>query len=163
MKLFGKDGKLNAVDYVILLALVAALVFVALWFFGSQDASLGSGAEREAPNVRIELLCEDLPVELCDNLVSALDGEPTEITGNSIAPTRLFSGSLAIDADVVATDVTEKKDGRADIRFTVEAAAEIVGGVPTLGTQEVRVGVSFTLKTLTVEQKCTVLSVERLQ
>lgn len=163
MKLFGKGGKLNVVDYVILLALIAALVFVALWFFKSQDASLGSGAEREPSNVRFELLCEDLPADLCDNVVSVLNREAVEITGNSVAQTRLFSSSLALDADVVATDVTVNEDGTANIRFTVEAAAELVGGVPTLGVQEVRLGTDFTLKTLSIELECTVVATEMLQ
>ena len=44
----------------------------------------------------------------------------------------------------------------------MEAAAVISGGAYSVGTQEVRVGKEFNVKTLNVEIKGTVLTVEKL-
>ncbi len=162
MKLFGKNGKLNLVDLVIVLVLVAAVVFVALRFFSDKTETLGSENTLSAPNLRFDVVCEDVAPELKDNLILALSGETQNIGGNTVAMTRLFNSNKLVDAQIVETADTANEDGTVNVRFTVEAAAVISNGAYSVGTQEVRVGKEFNVKTLNIEIKGVVFAMEKL-
>ena len=76
--------------------------------------------------------------------------------------TRLFNSNKLVDARVIAHEVTTAEDGTTELRLTVEAAAVISGGAYSVGTQEVRIGKLFNVKTLNAEIEGSVLTMEKL-
>lgn len=163
MKLFGKNGKMNIVDIVLLVALAAVIAFVAFYFIAERNTDgLGGGDAPAEPDLRFVVLCEDLPAELGEGLLAEISDDAVEVTGNMVNKNRLFNDSMLVDAFVVATDLSTNEDGTVNVRITVEAATELETGVYKLGTQEIRIGSYFNVKTLTAEQKGTVVSMEKL-
>ena len=162
MKLFGKGGKLNIIDLLIILILVAAIALVCVRLFSDKTETLGSENAITQPNLRFTVLVEDIHPELAAQVVTALTGDPTDIGGNTVEMTRLFNSNKLVDAKVLSHEITTADDGTTELRLTVEAAAVVSGGAYSVGTQEVRVGKEFNVKTLNVEIKGTVLTMEKL-
>lgn len=162
MKLFGKGGKLNIIDLLIILILIAAIVLVCMRLFSDKTETLGSENAVTAPNLRFTVLISDIHPELAAQIETALDGEPTDIGGNTVEMTRLFNSNKLVDARVIAHEVTTAEDGTTELRLTVEAAAVISGGAYSVGTQEVRIGKLFNVKTLNAEIEGSVLTMEKL-
>lgn len=162
MKLFGKGGKLNVIDLLIILILVAAIAFVGVRLLSDKTETLGSENAVTAPNLRFTVLISDIHPELAAQIETALTGEPTDIGGNVVEMTRLFNSNKLVDARVVSHRITTAADGTTELRLTVEAAAVISSGAYSVGTQEVRVGKEFNVKTLNVEIKGDVLTMEKL-
>lgn len=155
-------GKLNIIDWIIILALVVAIAFVGVRLLSDDTDTLGSENAITEPNLRFTVLCEELHPDLADEVLSALSGEATDIGGNSVEMTRLFNSNKLVDAKVTATELVIDENGRAELRLTVEAAAVISSGAYSVGTQEVRVGKEFNVKTLNVEITGIVLTMEKL-
>ena len=56
-------GKLNIIDILILLILIAALVFVGVRLFGGNDGGTATKLPTSEPNLRFTVLCAQLPRE----------------------------------------------------------------------------------------------------
>lgn len=155
-------GKLNIIDILILLILVAALVFVGVRLFGGNDGGVATELPMSEPNLRFTVLCTQLPRELAEQTVSALQGEDV-VVGDSIAsPRRIFNSGSLLDAEVVAWDIVEKEGDLVDLHLTIEAASTIGDGICAVGKQEIRVGIAYPVKTTRVELTGQVLSMEIL-
>lgn len=161
MKESGKGGKLNVIDVVILLVLVAAIALVAVKFFSKEPETLGSENALTAPNLRFTVVCEEIPQELAENVKSSLQGEAQNVSGNMVEMTRLFNSNRLVDARIVSAESEANGDG-VDLRLTIEANALISSGAYTVGTQEARVGRDFNVKTLNVEIKGVIFTMEKL-
>ena len=162
MKLFGKGGKLNIIDILIILILVAAVAFVGVRLLSDKTDTLGSENAVTEPHLRFTVLVTDLPPELAAQVVQALSGDPVDIGGNTVERTRLFNSNKLVNAKVIAHDSTADADGSTELRLTVEAAAVVSGGAYSVGTQEVRIGKEFKIKTLDVEIEGCVLTMEKV-
>lgn len=160
MKLFGK--RLNIIDCIIILVLVCAIVFACMKLFSNAPETIGSENALSAPNVRFTVLCEDVDETLAANICTALSGEPTDIGGNTVEMTRIYNNGKLVDGQVTSYNILPADDGTVDLYIDVEAAAVISVGAYSVGSQEVRIGKSYTLKTLDVEIIGQVLTLEKL-
>ena len=162
MKLFGKGGKLNIIDILIIVILVGALAFAAVKFLGDDTPTLGSENAVTEPNLRATVLCEDIDPDLAENLMAALQGEPVSIAGNSVEKTRLFYSNKLENGKIVSYETKTNADGSTDLLLTFEAVAVISDGAYSVALQEVRIAKEFIVKTLDVEIEGIIFSMEKL-
>ena len=157
MKLFGKGGKLNIIDIILIVILIAAVAFVAIRFLSADKNTLGSDVALSEPNLVFTVVCEDVSEELANNIMASLASADSELDGNIISMTRLFNSNKLVDAKVSAW---EYADGKLSMR--IEGKAIYSNGAFSIGTQEVRIGKVFNVKTLDVEIEGTVYAMEKL-
>ena len=162
MKLFGKGGKLNVIDIIVILILIAALAFAAYKLLGPDTEALDANGSLSSPNIRFQVLCEDIPVELADSIVSSLSSEATVIDGVVVPMNRMYNSNKLVDAQITAWDIQVDGEGRADLYLTVEAAATATGGAYSIVTQEVRLAKEYIVKTVDVEITGVIFSMEKL-
>lgn len=162
MKLFGKGGKLNIIDILIIVILLGAIAFAAVKFLGDDTPTLGSENAVTAPNLRATVLCEDIDPALAENLMAALEGEPVSIAGNSVEKTRLFYSNKLENGKIISYETKENPDGTTDLLLTFEAVAVISDGAYSVALQEVRIAKEFIVKTLDVEIEGVIFSMEKL-
>lgn len=155
-------GKLNIIDILILLILIAALVFVGVRLFGGNGGGPATELPTSEPNLRFTVLCPQLPRELAEEAVSALQGEDVVVGESIVTPRRIFNSNSLLDAEIVSWEIVEREDGLVDLHLTVEAASLVGEGTYTVGKQEIRVGVEYSVKTTRVELMGQVLSMEIL-
>lgn len=155
-------GKLNIIDILILLILIAALVFVGVRLFGRNGGGPATELPTSEPNLRFTVLCSQLPRELAEEAVSALQGEDVVVGESIVTPRRIFNSNSLLDAEIVSWEIVEREDGLVDLHLTVEAASLVGEGTYTVGKQEIRVGVEYSVKTTRVELMGQVLSMEIL-
>ena len=158
-------GKLNIIDILILLILIAALVFAAVRLVGGKGADAALSAEESSEavqNLRFTVLCQEIPLELAEHAVSALNGEDILIGEDTVSPRRIFNSNVLYDAMIVDSEIIEKEDGLADLLLTVDAAATVKKGAFSIGLQEIRIGVSYIAKTTCLELVGQVQSLEFL-
>ena len=120
MKLFGKGGKLNVIDIIVILILIAALAFAAYKLLGPDTEALDANGSLSSPNIRFQVLCEDIPAELADSIVSSLSSEATVIDGVVVPMNRMYNSNKLVDAQITAWDIQADGEGRADLYLTVE-------------------------------------------
>lgn len=157
MKLFGKGGKLNIIDLLLIVILVAAVVFAAVRFLSNDEDTLGSDVALSEPNLTFTVVCEDISQELAENIMASLDSPDSELDGNIINMTRLFNSNKLVDAKVVSW---EYADGA--LSLTIDGKAVYSNGAFSIGTQEVRIGKVFNVKTLDVEIEGVIYAMEKL-
>ena len=157
MKLFGKGGKFNIIDIILILILVAALAFVAVRFLSADKNTLGSDVALSEPNLTFKVVCEDVSEELAENIMASLASADSELDGNIISMTRLFNSNKLVDAKVATWEYV---DG--NLSLSIEGCAVYSNGAFSIGTQEVRIGKVFNVKTLDVEIEGTVYAMEKL-
>ena len=162
MKLFGKGGKLNIIDILIIVILLGAIAFGAVKFLGDDTPTLGSENAVTEPNLRATVLCEDVDPALAENLMAALEGEPVSIAGNSVEKTRLFYSNKLENGRIISYETKENSDGTTDLLLTFEAVAVISDGAYSVALQEVRIAKEFIVKTLDVEIEGVIFSMEKL-
>ncbi|MBE6927522.1 MAG: DUF4330 family protein [Ruminococcaceae bacterium] len=157
MKLFGKGGKLNIIDVILIVILIAAVAFVAIRFLSGSHDTLGSDVALSEPNLTFTVVCEDVDPMLAESILASLDSPDSVLDGNTISMTRLFNSNKLVDAQVVAKDYTDGK-----LSLTVSGKAVYSNGAFSIGTQEVRIGKIFNVKTLDVEIEGIVYAMEKL-
>lgn len=166
-------GKLNIVDVLILLVVIAAVAFLAVRMVG------GSGGEtiaaRPSPsaqaNLRYTVLCEDMPLMQAENAVTAVTAEDYELKLDDdsilkVSPNQIFNSNKFQDAQITSAEILPQDDSadgqRVTVRFVIEAAAKNTVGSFVVGTQEVRIGRDYTVKTVDIEMLGTVSAMEKL-
>lgn len=157
MKLFGKEGKLNIIDIVLIVILVAAIAFAAVRFLSDDTNTLGSDVALSEPNLTFTVVCEDIDEILAKNIMSSLESPDSLLDGNTINMTRLFNSNKLVDAKVTEWSYTDGK-----LMMEIEGCAVYSNGALSIGTQEVRIGKIFNVKTLDVEIEGVVYSMEKL-
>ena len=159
-------GKLNIVDVLILLVVIAAVAFLAVRMVG------GSGGEPSAQaNLRYTVLCEDMPLMQAENAVTAVTAEDYELKLDDdsilkVSPNQIFNSNKFQDAQITSAEILPQDDSadgqRVTVRFVIEAAAKNTVGSFVVGTQEVRIGRDYTVKTVDIEMLGTVSAMEKL-
>ena len=155
-------GKLNIIDILILLLLIAALVFAAVRLFGGKSGGVASELPTSEPNLRFTVLCTQLPRELADRTASALQGEDVVVGESIVSPRRIFNSNALLDAEIISWEIVEREDDLVDLRLTIEAASTVGEGIFSIGKQEIRIGVTYPVKTTRIELAGQVLSMEIL-
>ncbi len=164
MKLFGKNGKLNIIDILILLVLAAAIVFAVVKLAGHNEANeAGTNTALSEPNLRFEMTTDEVSETLAESIRAALAADKTKIGDVEAEAGRIFNGDKLVDACVTGVTVEPgEAEGTCVLHFTVEAKATTSSGHYSVGTQEVRLGKELYLKTLDVEIVATVDRMEKL-
>ena len=136
-------GKLNIVDVLILLVVIAAVAFLAVRMVGGSGGETIAADEPSAQaNLRYTVLCEDMPLMQAENAVTAVTAEDYELKLDDdsilkVSPNQIFNSN----------------------KF--QAAKNTVGSF-VVGTQEVRIGRDYTVKTVDIEMLGTVSAMEKL-
>ena len=157
MKVFGKGGKFNIIDVIVVLVLVAVIVFAVVHFVGKNaedEAAVPVEEDAEVldhPNLRFTVFFEKLPADLAENVVNSLEQKTVELHGEKLSSNQVYNARKLIPAKIVSWKTEPGEAGRTDLWLTVEARSEILQGAYLVGTQEVRLGNKHILKTLTVE------------
>lgn len=149
MKIFGKGGKLNIIDIILILIVVAALAFVAVRFVfnTTEDEPESTGSSVFTPNVTFTVTCEETDATLAQNIIDSLSGE-MEFDGESVTNKRIYNSHKLYDAYLTEWNYDESTGM---LTLTIEAELENNEGSYTLGSQEIRLGKDFIVKTLSVE------------
>lgn len=142
-------GKLNIIDLIAIILIVAVVALL-----GYKLTASSGGFTENGQQVRFTVKVEGVDAQVYENIQDLIPGQ-------------LMTGSQMLNGQIVAVEGTQveedsvhyKKDGGSnqltsyrsdagtyDLVFTVEATLENVAN-NALGTQEVRVGRSYTIKT----------------
>ncbi|MBQ3357040.1 MAG: DUF4330 family protein [Oscillospiraceae bacterium] len=162
MEQSGKKRKLNIIDVVVIVVLVAALAFAGYKLLGRDSGELADADALSAPNIRFTVLCNDLDPTLAANILDSLAAEPLSIGGSTVERTRLYNSNKLVDAQVVAFEAVDGAEGTTDLLLTVEANATATPGAYSVVTQEIRIGKDYIVKTIGVEITGQILSLETL-
>ena len=165
-------GKLNIVDVLILLVVIAAVAFLAVRMVGGSGGETIAADEPSAQaNLRYTVLCEDMPLMQAENAVTAVTAEDYELKLDDdsilkVSPNQIFNSNKFQDAQITSAEILPQDasaDGqRVTVRFVIEAAAKNTVGSFVVGTQEVRIGRDYTVKTVDIEMLGTVSAMEKL-
>lgn len=174
-----KRAKFNIIDILIVLLLIAVIVIVVTGVTAARKtaqaetpvtaAPIAGPPAEFAPNLRFEVVACGLEPELAEKIAAAEEN-------------RIYNGFQLCDAYIVSAvvepstvtdtsgDAARQIDDPAhrNVRFTVEAQLHASDYYTTisgnrnayLGSQEVRLGKAYTLKTMTVEVLTTVTGLE---
>lgn len=153
---------MNIIDILVLLILLAALAFAAYKLFGPKTDALDASDALSAPNIRFEVLCEDISEKMGENIVSSLSAEPAVIDGLTVQRNRMYNSNKLVNAQIVDWRLVPTENGRADLYLTVEAAATVSGGAYSIVTQEVRIGKEYIVKTVDIEITGLIFRTEQL-
>ena len=155
-------GKLNIIDILVLLILIAAVVFVGMRLMGRGEAQPTTETPQAQANLRYTFLSNPIPRELAENAVAAFEGEDADFGGTPVSPRRIYNNNLLVDAMITDWEISEAPDDMVYLHLTIEATATYSTGRCTVGSQDLRIGVSYTAKTLVVEVVGRVTGVEKL-
>ena len=165
-------GKLNIVDVLILLVVIAAVAFLAVRMVGGSGGETIAADEPSAQaNLRYTVLCEDMPLMQAENAVTAVTAEDYELKLDDdsilkVSPNQIFNSNKFQDAQITSAEILPQDDSadgpRVTVRFVIEAAAKNTVGSFVVGTQEVRIGRDYTVKTVDIEMLGTVSAMEKL-
>ena len=169
-------GKLNIVDVLILLVVIAAVAFLAVRMVGGSGGETIAADEPSAQaNLRYTVLCEDMPLMQAENAVTAVTAEDYELKLDDdsilkVSPNQIFNSNKFQDAQITSAEILPQDDSAdgqrvaddlLDLTFTVEVTVpdRVTNEV---GTQEVRIGRDYTVKTVDIEMLGTVSAMEKL-
>lgn len=168
MKLFGKGGKLNIVDILIILVLVAAVAFAGMKLLGGNDTeenNIGVVEDKATmePNIRFTVYCEDISPVIAQQVIHSLEGEALDVNGTSVERTQIYYSNVLAEGHFVDWYIEENGD-QMDLYLTIEATAEVYGpNVHSIAWQDIRIGKDFICKTLEIEVSGVVYSLEYLK
>ena len=165
-------GKLTPVDVLFLLVVIAAVAFLAVRMVGGSGGETIAADEPSAQaNLRYTVLCEDMPLMQAENAVTAVTAEDYELKLDDdsilkVSPNQIFNSNKFQDAQITSAEILPQDDSadgqRVTVRFVIEAAAKNTVGSFGVGTQEVRIGRDYTVKTVDIEMLGTVSAMEKL-
>lgn len=159
-------GKLNVIDLLVILVIVAAVALVGFSLAsssGEEKEGSVTVAELTEANIRFTVRCKELPQLLVDNVIADLEKGSYTVSGEQVSPRRIFNSGEILDGQIVEwwTEPGEE-EGTVNFYAVVEACATTPNGVYALQYQEIRLGKSYTLKTLGIELNGETIAVEKL-
>ena len=126
-------GKVNLLDLLVILLLAAAVAALGWKLVGKKAAQTVSDT---GCRVRFTVVCEDVQRDICSFAQTQ--------TGNSLVNNgKLLSASVT----EISSEPNAANPAHQDLFLTVEADAAFSANVYKLGTQEVRVGYEYIVKT----------------
>lgn len=162
MEQSGKRRKLNIIDILVIVILVAAVAFAAYKFLNRGSEALSDAGALTEPNIRFTVLCDDVDPTLAENILTSLSGKPMSIGGTTVEMTRLYNSNKLVDAQVISYEIVPGAEGTSDVLLTVEANATATPGAYSVVTQEIRIGKAYIVKTIGIETEGVILSMETL-
>ena len=104
-------GKLNIVDVLILLVVIAAVAFLAVRMVGGSGGDTIAADEPSAQaNLRYTVLCEDVPLTQAENAVAAVTAEDYELKLDDdsileVSPNQIFNSNKFQDAQITSAEI----------------------------------------------------------
>ncbi len=153
-------GKINLIDFVVLVAIVAVVAGVAWKLVGGRVSN--AVAESNAVTIRYEVMCSQVDKQIADYCVENYDGQLMSngelLDGRITACTTAPQTETLVDADGNA--VTVPVEGQQMLYFTIECKVAKEANTYTVGSQEVRVGKNHIVKTNLIELSGQVTAME---
>ena len=118
-------GKLNIVDVLILLVVIAAVAFLAVRMVGGSGGETIAADEPSAQaNLRYTVLCEDMPLMQAENAVTAVTAEDYELKLDDdsilkVSPNQIFNSNKFQDAQITSAEILPQDDSADGQRVTV--------------------------------------------
>lgn len=144
-------GKINIVDLLVILVILIAAVVVGMKFLGGGS---GSALNPTKTHVTYTVLVENVKPEVYENIQKYIPGQL--MASGEMLDGQILSVSAAPHKQSVTVDAADNTleipvgEGNLDLTFTIEC--NVVNRVTTeIGTQEVRVGKTHTVKTNEIE------------
>lgn len=155
MKLINEKGKLfgiiNAVDLLILLAVILVVGGIGWRIFGPKLAEAAAPMTKATITMRVRGAHPRQLTEILKHVPSKLVSGNSYIDGANLV--KIDSEPYVVQNPTATGEIVEAADPtRIDIIFTIEAKVPASGAVTKIGTQEVRAGRDFTVKTRYIEQ-----------
>jgi len=158
--------RINIVDIIIILVILAVAAFFGMKFFGGANRSIANPGE-----ITFTVLVEAVPVESYENLKDTLPAKA--IANGSYIDCEIKS----VKAEPCVVNKIEKTNGNnpyvvteiapsgefVNLTFTITATVNRDSILTEVGTQEVRVGRSHIVKTRQFEFTGTILTVDRAE
>ncbi len=126
-------GKINLIDLLVLVLLVAVVAFAGWKLVGKKAAASASSTSHE---ISFTVLFEDQPLEIAEFA-------ETQIGKQLVNNARLISAEVSSCSAVSP----EAASAHVNLYITIDAGASFGANVWTVGSQEVRVGYEYILKT----------------
>ena len=139
--------------------MIAAVAFLAVRMVGGSGGETIAADEPSAQaNLRYTVLCEDMPLMQAENAVTAVTAEDYELKLDDdsilkVSPNQIFNSNKFQDAQITSAEILPQDDSADGQRVTVRFV---------IGTQEVRIGRDYTVKTVDIEMLGTVSAMEKL-
>lgn len=149
-------GKLNLIDLVVVLVLIALVVGVAWKLVGGKISN--AVAANDAVTVQYEVLCTNVDNTVADYCMENSNGQLMSngdllngyVTGCTMEP--YMESTINAEGNTVSYQVTNRQN----LRFTIECQVVPANNAYEVGSQEVRVGKSHIVKTSMIEVTGTV-------
>lgn len=157
-------GKLNIIDILVLIVLIAAVgLFAYRMFRPAAKETIGSEISVSQPNLKFSVLCDDVPRELAENIDASIKGEERNLDGEIVSPRRIYNSGKLMDAEIVDCTIIEtENEDLVQIRFDLQAHAELNTGAYAIGWQEIRLANVYSVKTVEIEIEGPVVSMEKI-
>ena len=152
-------GKVNLIDLIVVLVILAGVAAVA-WKLGGSAVS--EAINSNATTLRYEVVCTNVNPE-------AAEGAVADIGGQLMSNGDLLDGHITDCVIEPHMETVLDSDGNPkqvedpsvrDLRFTIETKVSLAANAYAVGSQEVRVGKSHIVKTVDIEFNGTVTAVE---
>lgn len=149
-------GKLNLIDLVVVLVLIALVVGVAWKLVGGRISD--AVAANNAVTVQYEVLCTNVDRTVANYCMENANGQLMSngdlldgyVTGCTMEP--YMESTINTEGNTVSYQVTDRQN----LRFTIECQVVPANNAYEVGSQEVRVGKSHIVKTSMIEVTGTV-------
>ena len=142
-------GKLNIVDLLVILVVLVAVVVLGVKFLGKDG---GGGINPGKTQVTYTVLVKGVEQEVYDNIQKYIPGQlmaSGEMLDGQVVSVEPRAHEQTVTVDQIKTSATPEPtvdEGTIDLLFTIEC--NVVNPITTeIGTQEVRVGKTHTVKT----------------
>ena len=128
-------GKLNLIDLLVVLVIIAGVAAVGMKFFGNDAVE---AVTSQKVTLTYEVVCEDVPENVAKYCSENIGGQ-------------LLSSGKLLNAHIIDCKTVAVSSEQTDLYFTVEAQTSFSGTVYAVGSQEVRVGKEHIVKTSDIE------------
>ena len=163
MKLLDEKGKLfgkvNLIDLIVVVVLVAVIAAVGWKMAGS---SITEAIQSNAATIRYEVLCTEVDPAICDYAVQQVG---TQLMSNG----DMIDGTITdcvIEPHIVTVLDAEGNPKQVEdpevrnLRFTIESKVSETSNAYAVGSQELRVGKTHIVKTVMLEISGNIVSME---
>lgn len=154
-------GKINLIDFAVVLVLAAVIAAVGWKLAGNR---ITNALEGEKLTIRYEVVCPDVDVDASEFAAS-------HIGGQLMNSGKLLDGCITDCVVEPHTEVVLDADGNPkavedpscrDLRFTIEAKVNEGDSIYSVGSQELRVGKEYIVKTLDMEFNGNITAIEEV-
>ena len=149
-------GKLNIVDLVVILVILAAGIFLAIRYLGIGNGTLGSLNEVKY-TVTVEAMSEDLYNQIAPTLPAQMISGEALVTGTILSTSaepctvESYESMDPYNTSIIYTIIPDESQKFVTVQFECTATVDAGAVTNSLGTQEIRVGRTHVVKSQDIE------------